>query len=236
MPSPFCNTQLICSVQSKLSIVCRKLLNMPINPIYQAAFIEDNLYHIYNRAHKGLKLFYEPEDYWRFLWNIEKHLAPYSDIYAFSLLPNHFHLFLKQNHIPLPLYINNINSVDDFMSEQVRKTCISHTKWINKKYNRYGGLFCSPFKDIYVDSFEYALQLLYYIHWNHVHHDIGTTVSDYPYSSYSHYLFEQPTFIKKDIVLDWFNGKEQFLKEHLAQKDHFASLIQFESKYNIFDV
>lgn len=197
---------------------------MPINTIYQAPFIEGNLYHLYNRSHKGLKLFNDTEDYLRFISQIENHIAPYTDIFAFSLLPNHFHLFFRQNHIPLPLYTKNISSIDDFMTESFRKVFIRHTKKINLKYDRYGGLFCTPFKDIHVQSTDYAINLLHYIHWNHVHHEMGETLIDYPFSSYSHYLHNHPTFIKKSEVLEWYGGLENFKTQHELQKDRFIIL------------
>lgn len=200
---------------------------MPINPKYTAIFEADNLYHVYNRAHKGLKLFYEPEDYLQLLFKIEEYIAPYADIYAFSLLPNHFHIFFHQNHVPFPLFINKTTCVDDFMYNQFRKLFIGHTRMINHKYDRYGGLFCTPYRRINVETHDYALQLLYYIHWNHVHHDLGKTLMDYPYSSYSHYLFDHPTFIKKETVFNWFDGKENFIKQHQLQKDRYIILPDF---------
>lgn len=201
---------------------------MPINSKFTARFEADNLYHVYNRAHKGLKLFYEPDDYLHFLYKIQQKIAPYADIYAFSLLPNHFHIFLQQNQVPFPLFIDGMNCVDDFMYEEFRSIFIGHTKRINQNLDRYGGLFCSPYRRIHVDSHEYALQLLYYIHWNHVHHNMGQTLMDYPYSSYSHYLFDHPTFIQKEPVFNWFNGKKNFIEQHQLQKDRYIVLPDFE--------
>ena len=58
-------------------------------------FKEDCTYHIYNRSNE--LLFYNRDNYLFFLRKIRNHILPYSDILAYCLMPNHFHIILKVN-------------------------------------------------------------------------------------------------------------------------------------------
>ena len=55
----------------------------------------DYSYHIYNHAVGNELLFKTEENYSFFLNRLKKYLSPYVDIYAFCLIPNHFHLIIR---------------------------------------------------------------------------------------------------------------------------------------------
>src|SRR5262245_31110300 len=52
-------------------------------------------YHIYNRGVNGENLFFEERNYDLFLRLYEKHLSLVTDLFAYCLLKNHFHLSLR---------------------------------------------------------------------------------------------------------------------------------------------
>jgi hypothetical protein len=52
-------------------------------------------YHIYNRGINGEDVFIEERNYNLFLRLYEKHLAPVTDLFAYCLLKNHFHVSLR---------------------------------------------------------------------------------------------------------------------------------------------
>ena len=56
---------------------------------------ENNYYHIYNRGHDGIDLFYQRRNYHYFLVKYDYYLSNYVDTYAYCLLPNHFHLLIR---------------------------------------------------------------------------------------------------------------------------------------------
>jgi hypothetical protein len=55
----------------------------------------DTYYHIYNRGVNGENIFIEERNYDLFLKLYEKHLAPVTDLFAYCLLRNHFHVDLR---------------------------------------------------------------------------------------------------------------------------------------------
>ncbi len=78
---------------------------------------------------------------------------------AYCLLPNHFHLLLKQN-------------VDDGVSQFMQRLGTSYVKFFNKKHDRSGSLFQGKFKATQVDG-DYAVPIVAsYVNLNFKHHAI----------------------------------------------------------------
>lgn len=66
-------------------------------------FESGNLYHIYNQGNNRQQIFYVRDNYLFFLNKLKRHVLPYSDILAWCLMSNHFHLlvYVKQFRIAL---------------------------------------------------------------------------------------------------------------------------------------
>lgn len=136
---------------------------------------ESGIYHIMLRGINRQQIFEDPED-------CEKFLAILADckitcgyeIYAYCLMGNHVHLLLKEG----------IESLEQVF----KRICGKFVYWYNAKYQRAGHLFQDRFKSEPVDSQEYLLTVVRYIHQNPVKAGICKKVSDYTYSSYAEYL------------------------------------------------
>lgn len=144
-------------------------------------FATDNFYHIYNRGTEGRQIFLDKNDHFRFIHDLyefndlkatvnlfrrftnegdpislnkgERDLLV--DIVAFCLMPNHFHLVLRQLQ-------------DQGISKFLQKLGIGYTMYFNQKYERSGVLFQGRSKAIWVDRDEYLLTVCNYIHLNPV--------------------------------------------------------------------
>ncbi|WP_326983031.1 hypothetical protein VUJ46_00355 [Chryseobacterium sp. MYb264] len=84
----------------------------------------------------------------------------------------------------------------------------SYTQSFNKVYQRSGPLFESPFKRILVESDDYLKNLIIYIHQN------PEGFQNYRFSSYSAVISGAETNVRRDFVLDLFDGRENFIKSH----------------------
>lgn len=85
-------------------------------------------------------------------------------IVAYCLLPNHFHLVLKQES-------------DNGISKFMQKLGTSYTMYFNQKYKRSGSLFQGKFKSKLIEG-EFSLPVLsVYVNLNYVHHGINPKTS-----------------------------------------------------------
>ncbi|MBN2776767.1 MAG: hypothetical protein JXR36_03950 [Bacteroidales bacterium] len=60
------------------------------------------IYHIYNQGNNRRKIFYIRDNYLFFIEKIRTYVIPYSDILAWCLMPNHFHLMVYVREVELP--------------------------------------------------------------------------------------------------------------------------------------
>jgi putative transposase len=117
------------------------------------------------------------------------------ELLAYCLMPNHFHLLVKQN---------SDYSIGSFMSSLSTK----YVRYFNTRHKRVGHLFQDRYKAVKIDSEEQWIYLSKYIHRNPCEDSPRRSLSDYPYSSYANYLeiISQP-WLKPDAILSHFSKK-----------------------------
>jgi putative transposase len=62
---------------------------------YFPPMVPSGYYHVFNRGNNKENLFYQSKNYGYFLEKYKHYLSPWLDIYAYCLLPNHFHLLVR---------------------------------------------------------------------------------------------------------------------------------------------
>ena len=119
---------------------------------------------------------------------------------AYCLMPNHFHLLLKQN-------------TDLSITKLVSKVCTSYSKYFNKKHQRVGSLFQDKFKAEHVNKNEYLLWLSAYIHLNPRVANLTKNYHGWEWSSYPEYLnLPSENICKKEIILGQLDGIKNYKK------------------------
>ncbi|NQX97980.1 MAG: hypothetical protein HRT73_08890 [Flavobacteriales bacterium] len=184
----------------------------------------DNFYHIYNRANGSEKLFVEEENYRYFLQQFKKYIAPIAHVYAYCLIPNHFHFVIK---IKEEKVLNNYfeeklskssKPLESLLSLQFSHFFNSYTQAFNKKHNRKGSLFSSNFKRKEITAKEYLQQVIVYVHLNPVKHQLTSNFDEFPYTSYKSILSNKPTLLDRKAVIELFDDLENFRYVHQEQK------------------
>ena len=137
------------------------------------------------------------------------------EIVAYCLMPNHFHLLLKQTKNA---------GIENFL-QRVAGSC-SH--YFNTKYKRKGPLFEGRFQAIRIESDEQLLHLSRYIHLNPYSGYVVKTLrqlEDYPYSSFPEYIEKKEVeACNKDIILEEFDTPKSYKKFVFDQADYQRSL------------
>ena len=203
-------------------------------------------FHIYNRGKDDKEIFIDHSDYFRFTLmlyccnNTEptqmkkaqcvganyyglaevKRGKPLVDIISHSLMPNRFHLLIRER---------GVGSVSKFMA----KLSTGYTMHFNQKYQRRGPLFAGPFQFFTIRSEAELKYLFAYIHLKPLKHGVNrrkhprflgddlikASLRRYEYSSYLDYM-----------------GKDRLRKiilEPTIFEKYFKSPADFER--NIFD-
>ncbi len=93
-------------------------------------FHPNNFYHVYNRGNHKEKIFYQEDDYLKFL-DMVRFSESYTgvEIYGYCLMPNHYHLLLRLGSDPI------------MMSKFFHRSMTGYVLYFNHKYNKVGHLF-----------------------------------------------------------------------------------------------
>ncbi|MCX6351943.1 MAG: hypothetical protein NTX03_08775 [Bacteroidetes bacterium] len=171
------------------------------------------IYHIYNRGNNREDIFPELINYEYFLKLWVKHIMPIADTYAYCLLKNHFHAMIRIKE-DLPETDENKTGRMNNAEQHFSNFFNAYAKAFNKKYNRTGKLFEERFKRKKIESDIYYTQLIYYIHANPQKHGFIDDFKLYPHSSYQSILSLGKTNLKRDEVIEWFGGRDNFIQFH----------------------
>ena len=136
---------------------------------------ESGIYHIMLRGIDRQQIFEDAQDCHTFLQIVQKCRAICGyQLYAYCLMGNHVHLLIKVEDDPLEVIFKRI--------------CGRYVYWYNVKYERSGHLFQDRFRSEPVETDNYFLTVLRYIHQNPVKAGLCKKPEAYAYSSYADYL------------------------------------------------
>ena len=111
------------------------------------------LHHVMGRGIEKKEIFLNETDRHDFISRLAKLAEDESmAVYAWALLPNHFHLLIKTKKRPL--------------SSSMRKLLTGYVVNFNKRYKRHGHLFQNRYKSIVCQEDAYLMELVRYIHLN----------------------------------------------------------------------
>jgi len=111
------------------------------------------LHHVMGRGIERKKIFYSDIDRNDFIYRLSSlAIEGAMEIYAWVLMPNHFHLLCKTKNLPL--------------ASSMRRLLTGYVVNFNKRHKRYGHLFQNRYKSIVCQEDVYLKELVRYIHLN----------------------------------------------------------------------
>lgn len=197
-------------------------------------------YHVFGRGVEGRRIFLDKKDHMRFIHDLFEfndegaifnlfrrfRAAPAAgierkprkllvEILAFCLMPNHYHLLVRQ-------------LLDKGISRFMQKLCMGYAKYFNERYERSGVLFQGPFRAKHVGKENYLTGVSRYIHLNALElfspdwkeegiKDIKKAAAflrNYRWSSYPDYVGERnfPSVSSREFLLEYFGGPKAYEK------------------------
>lgn len=217
--------------------------------IRKTPFLIGEHYHIYNRGVDKRTIFVDEDEYNRFNALLYLCNSTYSvdmrtffnkglpfveifsvdkgeqivDIGAYCLMPNHFHLLVRER-------------VEKGISVFMEKLSTAYSMYFNKKYNRTGRLSEGPFKAKHIDNEAYFNWLFSYIHLNPIKiidpnwKEAGISDPEKAHKFIKQYKFSS--------YFDYFLGNrpENIILNKNVFPEHFVCAGDFESLINEFKI
>lgn len=164
-------------------------------------FKKGEIFHIYNHAVDNFLLFYVEEDYDYFLSIFKNKLEKIpAEIYAYCLMPNHYHFLIRQVS-------------DKTIYKLFNYAYISYARYYNNRYNRKGHIFRTPLQHINVNSKTYMIQLCKYIHMNPVYANLVDKPEDWKYSNYLEWIKKRKSLLfAEDIQINHFQDPQKYIE------------------------
>ncbi|WP_419868866.1 transposase [Chryseobacterium sp. CT-SW4] len=183
------------------------------------SFDYGGVYHVYSHANAQDLIFKETSNYQYFLEKLSRYIIPVADIYAYSLLPNHFHLLLRFKDRQIEE--NEKENIHKNLMKPFSNMLNGYAKAYNKRYNRKGALFLDFIKRKKVEDEKYLLKLVHYIHHNPVNHGFVRELNDWNYSSYRSYLdLYKKSQIKREDIMEYFDSIQDFIAFHHSSVEY----------------
>jgi REP element-mobilizing transposase RayT len=165
------------------------------------------VHHVIARGIERGKIFRTDADRAHFLERLE-HVTQGDKafVYAWSLIPNHFHLAIRTG--------------TERLSTIMRRLMTGYAVAYNRRYKRHGHLFQNRYKSIVVDDEAYLLGLVRYIHLNPLRAKLVKSVvalSRYPWAGHAALMGNvENGFQDIDEILGRFGRRLRSAREHLA--------------------
>lgn len=207
---------------------------------------EGGFYHGYNRGVAKLPIFLDEDDYKAFLEILYYYLIGFHrknnlpsrkwaenkpvsftasktgngmfnglvDLLAYCLMPNHFHLLLRICKVS--------HTLQNPISELVRRVSITYSHRFNQKHDRVGPLYQGRYKLKEVTDGDQLIHLTRYIHLNPVMAHIVSSPEEWQWSDYSACVdlnkYSTKLSSQPELVLEYFDGKPKNYKQFVVSQ------------------
>lgn len=161
-----------------------------------------NLYHIVTRGLDHQLMFEEHYDYLKYLNILKRYKEELNfEIYAYCLMNNHIHLLIQVNDNSLENIFRHINT--------------NYSVWFNMKYSRTGYLLQGRYHSEPIDSFDYLINAIRYIHQNPLKSGLETIPGEnYRYSSMYDYIHNIDDIVSPSHINELFGSYDNFFEFH----------------------
>ena len=173
-----------------------------------------NVYHIFNCGINGADIFREKRNYYYFLQKYQEYCCPILETYCYALLKNHFHIMVKVKDQLIVKRNDGKGEIEIQAYKQLSHFFNSYAQSFNKAFNRHGKLLEAPFKRKEVTNDNYFTNLIYYLHFNPQLHGFVKDFRDWEFTSWHSLLSQEPCFLERTQVFEWFGGRDRFMAAH----------------------
>lgn len=179
-------------------------------------------YHIMARGNNKEMIFRHSSEKQYFLRELQDRINEGDiSVLSYCIMDNHVHLL--------------INADLDLMADALKRTNIKFAMRYNKKYDRVGHVFQGRYKSEVINTEQYLLGVIRYIHNNPVKAGIVFKAENYKWSSYRDYLNSGNSLVdsnEKEMIMNMLGGSiDQFQRFHL--KDDMLEFLEIKEDLEV---
>ena len=183
---------------------------------------DSGYYHVMARGNNKEMIFKNPSEKQYYLDELEQAIEEGSlTLLSYCIMDNHIHLL--------------INSDIDSMADAFRRINLKFALRYNKKYKQAGHVFQGRYKSEVVNTDQYLLSVIRYIHNNPVKAGIVFKAENYKWSSYRDYLNNGNSLVdsnEKEMIMNMLGGSiDQFQRFHL--KDDMLEFLEIKEDLEV---
>ena len=165
------------------------------------------VYHILSRGNGRQKVFHKDQDYEAFIHLMKEAKERYPiKLFAYCLMPNHFHMLLK------PLHGKDL-------SRYMQWLMTSHVRRYHNHYGTTGHVWQGRFKSFIVQEDDHLLIVLRYVEGNPVRAGLTSTARDWVWSSHQEALGARANGFIDEIPIPLPDEWSRYVDEPLTEKE-----------------
>ena len=205
---------------------------MKTKSLFKADMKGGECYHVYNQTNNKEPLFITYGNRNRFINKMNDYMRPFSYIFAFNLMSNHFHSILeikkkeevlrnlsKKEIAKFPSHCRSLLLEDEdnmpaIMENRWQAFCNGYVKYFNAYHGRNGNLFHKSLCRKEITSLDYLKRATYYVHANSIRHGVTKSITDYDWTSYNLVEANDDEVIRIEKLFEYFGGEKSFYDYH----------------------
>lgn len=169
--------------------------------------VDGFVYHVVNRGNSRQEVFHKDQDYEAFVDLMGEAKVRYSvKIFAYCLMPNHFHMVLMPNRA-------------EELSKWMQWLMTSHVRRYHRHYGTSGHVWQGRFKSFVIQKDIHLLMVLRYVDGNPVRAGIVSSAKDWVWSSHREVIDEKPRLLVDEIPIELPENWSRYVDEPLTDKE-----------------
>ena len=187
------------------------------------------IYHIMLRGINHQTVFEDDEDIEKYkdLLTFYKKRSGF-ELLGYCFMGNHIHLLIREAANPSILEVQGKDveiGPGESLETVFKRIGVAYVYYFNQKYKRSGHLFQDRFRSEAIETDEYLLMALRYIHRNPVKAGLCKDPKDYAYSSYSDYLGRSSSpATDTDLILNMISAADLVEYTTAVNSDSFLDM------------
>ena len=179
-------------------------------------FLPGHYYHFYNRGAHRASIFKNHDNYLFVIRKLKEYSLKFNfAIIAYCLMPNHYHILMRQE--------------GDILARLLPQRIFnSYVKTYNHTFAHSGTLFEGAYKVDMINQESHLRHLCRYIHANPVKDGLVQHPADWQYSNYLEWMEQRPgTLVDREFIADYFGDAARyatFVQDYLLTRQETNEL------------